>query len=112
MTQPMIKPAVTESTTARLRILTPGHWHRRLSAMAVLADVLRPVLEPSHEPHQLLDRLLIRLPALFRGRQFGLAQDAGFRITARPRDHRRGTGGEQVHPVERAVLLVEADRAV
>src|SRR5690606_33577183 len=34
------------------------------------------------------------------------------RVTARPRNDGRRTGGEQVDPTERAVLFVEADRAV
>ena len=46
-------------------------------AVPVAALVLGPVLEPRHEAYQLLDRLLVHLPALLRRRQLRLAQDAG-----------------------------------
>ena len=36
--------------------------------------------------------------------QFGVAQHAGFAVAAGPGDDRRRAGGEQVDPVERAVL--------
>src|SRR5262245_13248467 len=48
------------------RPLAPGDGHGRRLAVAVAADVRLTVLEPGHEPHQLLDRLLIRLLALLR----------------------------------------------
>ena len=84
----------------------PG-WH---GGGAVVADVLRAVLPPRHVAHELLHRLLVRLPALLGRREFRVAENAGVGVAARPRDDRRGPGREEIDPVERAVLLVEADR--
>ena len=80
-------------------------------AMPVAALVLRPVLEPGDEAHELLDGFFVGLAAFFGGGQLRLAQHAGFGIAARPRNDRRRAGGEQVDPVERAVFVVERDRA-
>src|SRR5438094_824134 len=89
--------------------LTPRHRHRRRATVQVAARVLRPVLEPADETHELLDGLLVDLTSLLCGGQFRLAEDARFAVAARPRDQRRGTGGEQVIPDKRALFLVETD---
>src|SRR6476646_6093670 len=58
----------------RWAVPTPRNWplaprdgHGRRLAVAVLAHVLRPVLVPRHEPHELLHPLLVGLPALLGG---------------------------------------------
>src|SRR5262245_9731844 len=56
--------------------LAPRHWHRRGAAMQIAARVPGTILEPGDETHQLLDRLLVNLAALLRGRQLRLAQNA------------------------------------
>src|SRR5262249_28107822 len=89
------------------RALAPGDRHRRRRAVPVTAASLGPVLDPGHDPHQLLARLPVGLLALLRRRQFRVAEHAGLGVAARPGDHRRRARREQVHPVERAVLLVE-----
>src|SRR5207253_2537527 len=43
--------------------------------------------------------------------EFRVAERTGVGVAARPRDGRCGTGTEQVHPVKRAVVFVEADCA-
>src|SRR5439155_27054478 len=91
------------------RSLPPRNRHRRAFAVPVASLVGRPVLKPPDEPCQLLDRLLIHLLPLLRLGQFRLTQHAAFRVTARPGDDRRRPRREQIDPVERAVLLVEAD---
>src|SRR5437868_12318693 len=97
---------------ASQRFLFPRKRHRRLVAMAIVALVLRAILEPGHESAQLLDRFLIYLPALLRRRQLRLAEDAAVAVTARPRDLRCRPRAEQIDPVEGAFLQVEADVAV
>ncbi len=52
------------------------------------------------------------MPPLLGGGQLGLAEHAGLRVAAGPRDDRGRPGAEEVDPGERAVLLVERDRAV
>ena len=54
----------------------------------------------------------VRLPAFLGRGQFRFAQDAALAVAARPRDLGGRACGEQVHPVERAVLLVETNGAV
>src|SRR5262245_59083574 len=94
------------------RRLLPRERHGRRPAVAVLALVLRPILEPGDEAAQLPDRLLVDLLPLLRRRELRLAEDARIGIGARPRDNRRRAGREQIHPVEGALLQVEADVAV
>src|SRR3954451_5595292 len=91
--------------------LAPRHRHRRRAAVQVTALIFRTILEPADEAHQLLDGLLVDLATLLGGGQLGLAEGARFAVTARPRNQRGGTGGEQVIPDKRTLFLVEADDA-
>src|SRR4051812_19901327 len=89
--------------------LVPRDRHGRFLAMPVAAAILGSILEPRHEADKLLDRLLVGLPALLGGRELRLTQDSGLGIAARPGNDGRRPRGEEVDPVERALLLVEAD---
>src|SRR5262249_22095556 len=94
------------------RALAPRDRHGGRLAVPVAAAGPGPGPGPRDDSHRLLARLLVRLPALLRGGQLRLAEDARLGVTARPRDERRRAVAEEVHVVERAVLLVEADGAV
>ena len=78
--------------------------------MPVATRLFRPIAEPMGQTRELLDRLFIGDPPFFGGGELGLAHHAVVAIAARPGDHRRRTGGEQVDPVER-VAIVELDVA-
>src|SRR4029077_3352202 len=94
------------------RKLVPRERHGRPLLVAVLADVLRTILEVGDEAHQLFDRLLASLSTLLSRRQLGLAQHAALRIAARPGNDGRRTGAEKIDVVERAILLIEAHLSV
>src|SRR5690242_790328 len=79
--------------------------------MSVASLVHGAVAEPGHESSQLLHGFLVGLSSLLFTRQFSFTENSCFGVAARPRDECRGTGGKKIHPIERAVLFVEADDA-
>src|SRR5262249_7137894 len=94
-----------------LRSLPPGDRYGGRSAVQIAPLVLGTIFEPGDQPSELLDSLLIRLPAFFGGSQLGVAEHAGSCVAAGPRDMGCWGGSEQGDPVEWAVLLVETDHA-
>src|SRR5262245_4013347 len=60
--------------------LSPGDGHGGRPAVSVVAHVRLAVLEPRHEPHQLLHRLVVRLLALLRRRQLRLPKYPRLRV--------------------------------
>ena len=95
-----------------IRLLLPGNRNCRGLVVQFAASVFRAGVEVGDDVAQLLDRFVVRAFALFLRREFRFAQDTRFTVAAGPVHDRGGTGSEQVAPVERAVLFVEADRAV
>src|SRR5262245_50098898 len=91
--------------------LIPRKRHGWLATMPIPSFIRGPILEVVHEAHELLDGFLVGFLALLRRRQLGIAQDARLGIAARPRNQRGRSGAEEIDPVERIVLVVEADRA-
>src|SRR5262247_2504575 len=79
--------------------------------MAILADVLGTRVERRHEPAKLLDGFLIGPLSFLGSRQFRFAEHSGVAVAAGPGDACRWAGAEEIHPVERAAVVVEADIA-
>src|SRR5262245_29889789 len=79
--------------------------------MSIAPRIQRAVAEPAHKPGELFDGFLVGYAPLLGAGQFGGAQHTGLGVAAGPRDERGRTSGEQIDPVERAVLFVEADDA-
>ena len=79
--------------------------------MPITALVWGTILEPTYKADQLGDRFVVGKAPFLGGRQLGIAQHAGLRIAAGPRDDRGGTGGEEIDPLKRARFVVERDRA-
>src|SRR5439155_11964788 len=88
--------------------LPPGQRHRGRLPVTIAAGIDRPILEPLHETRELADGLLVGFPALLRARQLGVPDHAALRVTAGPGDERGRPGSKQIHPVERALLQVDA----
>src|SRR5439155_15411032 len=80
--------------------------------MAVAARIGRTIFEIGDEAYQLLDGFLVSLPALLGGRQLRFPQNPGLTVAAGPGDQRGRSVAEQVDPVKRISLFVEADRTV
>ena len=81
------------------------------SAGGGAAAILRAVLKPRDETHELLHRLLVGLATLLGHRQLGVAEHTGCAEAAGPRHEGRGPGREKIETVDRAFLGVEADKA-
>src|SRR5262249_39965612 len=77
--------------------------------MTIAPRIHGPIAEPGHESSHLLDSFLVGFSSFFHTGEFGLTQNACFRIAARPRDERGRTRSKEIDPVKGAVLLVEAD---
>src|SRR5262249_38267399 len=79
--------------------------------MAILPLVFRPLFPPRDEPRELLDAFLVRGFALFGAGKFSFPKYAAIRITARPGNHGRSAGREEIDPHERAVVEIERNIA-
>ena len=69
------------------------------------------IAEPGDEARQLFHRLFVGGAALLGAGEFRITEHARFGVAARPRNDRGRTSGKEIDPIERAVLIVEADGA-
>src|SRR5438105_9419778 len=78
--------------------------------MMIAARIHRPLPEPLHEAHQLTNCLLVGFATFLRISELGFANYAALGVAAGPRHERGWPCAEQIDPVERASLLIEARR--